>query len=217
MTASERQQRAGQRRADDARQLEDDRQWWQRFQGWRRQGFAGATPVILAKRRQADVVETGRIFALDPKVITLWGWVLTTCRRERIQISFNQLPQMRNGSAYAGGVREIYTSPVQSLETAAVAGHEIGHVVDPPNLNAPYTFSAPDVLVSVDGELRAWRWAMRHAPVWERAMHDQMVTSLASYRSYATADEAREIDALSGSLSFARERQRRVVGGPRSA
>jgi hypothetical protein len=113
-------------------------------------------------------------------------------------------PQLRNGSAVPK-LRRITIAPVQSLETAAVAAYEVGHVLGDMDPNAPWK---PGFLglrrICPSDEVCAWRWVLANTPVWERPMHQHMSECLASYRPDATPEEARAIGEVCSALSFRR-------------
>ena len=121
-------------------------------------------------------------------------------------------PQLRNGSAIRS-VKRVISAPAQSLETAAVKGHEYGHLlgdVDPNAPKKPGEFGLGTICVS--DELNAWRWVLQNFPIWEPAMHARMGECLASYRPHATEDEAKQIDFLCSSLQFLIVKNRLVMG-----
>ena len=106
----------------------------------------------------------------------------------------------------------MITAPVQSLETAAVAGHEIGHVLGDADPNAPKKRGAFGLgTICVSNELDAWRWVLQNFPIWEAVMHTRMEECLASYRPDATEDEAKQIDQLCSEVSFRQVRLRLLL------
>ena len=110
-------------------------------------------------------------------------------------------------------LRRITIAPIQSLETAAGAAHEVGHVLGDLDSKAPWKpgeFGLGRICPS--DEVNAWRWVLANTPIWERPMHARMAECLASYRPDATPEEARAIDEVCSDISF-RLTQLRILGG----
>jgi hypothetical protein len=166
-------------------------------------------PVRAARTVLAGVVED--TYATDPKVVALRAFIVETCRRERIELDLGEVPALRYGSAWYRD-RVVQCAPINSLLTAAVALHECGHILEPPDRHTRDVMMPDGGHACPQAEVRAWSWAMRQAPFWNRAMHDLMRYCLGTYRPYATGDEARTFDRLMSFKTFAEEVQRRALG-----
>ena len=117
-------------------------------------------------------------------------------------------------SAYANwGTRTITIPPIVDAGTFAVALHECGHVLASqcPG-REPHR---PDPSVRrwhhcIRCEVDAWLQAMRLVP-FSRAMFDRLRSSLGSYRRSTPAAQAEieRLDRVSGTVTWAMERQKR--------
>jgi len=185
------------RQTDDARTIAYRRTSWQR-----RRGYKLPVTVTEAQHHLADLVETDAFYATDPKVLALAAWVRDVAAREWIEVREDAAPQLRNGDAVRK-LRTITIAPIQSLETAVTAAHELGHILGDVNPDAPWKPGEFGLgRICVDDELTAWRWVLAHIPIWELAMHQRMTDCLGSYRPHATEDEARQMTALCGQIEF---------------
>lgn len=201
-------------RAQDARWRHQNDGWWlehyrSRWQQWRTAAHRPSLPfpVTAARVVLTDWIEQGG--ARDPKVARLKQFVLDVCRRERITIHFDEVAAMRYGEAWTRD-RMIETCPIGSLETAAIALHEVGHCLRP-SATARQVRTRTGHNCCVQNEIAAWRWALDVAPCWERPMHSMLRAGLTSYRRYATPEEQRTIDTLMSFTTYAREKQRRLT------
>ena len=192
---------------EDAVEIARRRTSWKRFEdfGWK-----------LSERelrdQHADVEETVAADRNHPQVVRLREWVHALAAQERIDLREDAAPQLRNGSAVQS-LKRATIAPVQSFETAAVAAHELGHVLGTMNPNAPKKPGEFGLgVVCVDDELNAWRWALAHVPVWNEPMRTRMTECLESYRPNATEDESKQIDQLISGLTF-RATQLRILKG----
>jgi hypothetical protein len=145
-------------------------------------------------------------------VIVLRQWLTAIAAEHRIDVREDAAPQLRNGSAVRT-LRRVTIAPIQSLETAAVAAHEIGHILGDVDPNAPSKrgeFGLGTICPS--DEIHAWQWVLAHTPVWEEAMQRRMTECLASYRPDATPEEAKAMDQLCSDLTFRRTQLRIMTG-----
>jgi hypothetical protein len=165
-----------------------------------------------AQDKLADVIETHRIYADDPQVVLLREWLMALAAQHRIDVREDAAPQLRNGSAVRK-LRRVTIAPIQSLETAAVAAHEIGHILGDSDPNAPSKrgeFGLGTICVS--DELKSWEWVLENIPLWQAPMHERMTECLASYRPHATPVEANAMDGLCADLTFRRVQLRIMTG-----
>jgi hypothetical protein len=167
--------------------------------------------VVHASELLADVIETDRMFADDPKVVRLREWFKSVAAKHQIDVRADAAPQLRNGSAVRK-LRRVTIAPIQSLETAAVAAHELGHVLGDMDANARSKAGEFGLgRICPSDEIDAWKWVLANIPVWERAMHARMTECLASYRPDASPREAQLMDELCLNVTL-RRTQLRISG-----
>ena len=94
--------------------------------------------------------------------------------------------------------RTIWTPAVVNEAAYAVFLHEVGHAVDPQADSRQYADAVimavpgtPSALVSMQGEIHAWRWAVAHALVWTVAMQNRMYEGLLGYAGRGSTREQR--------------------------
>ncbi len=67
-------------------------------------------------------------------------------------------------------LRRVTIAPIQSLETAVVAAHEVGHLLDDHDPTAPSKLGDFGLgTICVSDEINAWRWVLAHIPVFRTA------------------------------------------------
>jgi hypothetical protein len=160
------------------------------------------TTVKDAADSLADLIESHRVFVDDPQVAQLREWFTAVAATHRIDVREDAAPQLRNGSAVPK-LRRVTIAPIQSLETAAVAAHELGHVLGDMDPHAPWKLGEFGIgRICPSDEVNAWRWVLKNTPVWLPPMHERMAQCLASYRPDATPDEAGAIDEVCSNISF---------------
>jgi len=144
----------------------------------------------------------------DPQVVQLREWFTTRRRHTPHRCARGCSAQLRNGSAVPN-LRRVTIAPIQSLETAAVAAHELGHVLGEMDPTAPSKrgYFGLGRICPID-EVNAWRWVLANIPVWEQPMHQRMTECLASYRPDATLEEAQAVDELCSTVAFRRAQLR---------
>jgi hypothetical protein len=166
--------------------------------------------ALTAEDRQwllMDLRERDALDAADPDVVLLRRWLHSIARAHRIDLRESRLPQANNGSAVRS-LRRVNAPPIQSYQSAATTGHEIGHI-----LHADIPADAPSKpgefglgRICVQAELAAWGWLLSSTPVWNRAMHGSMTEAINSYRPHATQAECEQIDALISQRTYAETR-----------
>jgi len=178
-----------------------------------RREFLQAIGGHLSKQDEqqlADEIEEANTNPNDPDVVRCRAWLERTWLAGGIDVRICVDPLIRNGAASRqGGYVEI--PPIQSLITAIIVAHELGHLLHPTIEHERIVDGEFGKKVSFGSELAAWRWVLERIPVWTAEMHAFMVRCLDSYRRYATEAEAKEADALCSQLNFFTVRLRIVA------
>jgi hypothetical protein len=91
--------------------------------------------------------------------------------------------------------------------------HELGHCANPcqPSHRRVATGERGKT-VCVRCETSAWRWAQREALAWIADIHANMDAALASYATYGTAAEQREIAEMTSGLAFRQMQLHKLKG-----
>ena len=134
---------------------------------------------------------------------TLRAHVETLCRTHGITLCA-AVQSIRRGYAWPNAKR-IEVPPVCSPWTYATALHEIGHVLHPcQSSHRPVpSKDRPKKTLCVRCELTVWSYAAQIALIWTaHDCHENLRNALGTYRQYATAAEAIEIDHLSSPAGY---------------
>jgi hypothetical protein len=111
-----------------------------------------------------------------------------------------------DGGGWACAETRTISVPLPINEAGyAVTLHEVAHLTDAQSDSRQFRNWIEDGrLLSVPGELNAWRWAVAHALEWRLEMQEQLYASLQHHPAYrrATADERSEMSLLLSSACF---------------
>jgi hypothetical protein len=144
-----------------------------------------------------ELLEDHRLQADDPRVVAYRDWLDGICRDEGITVHDYLDPRITQGRAHRER-RQVWCAPVQSIKTALTKAHETAHILCDVDPAANRVTKEDGKTVCVANELAAWRWVIAHGPTWGEEEHRFMAESLRTYRPFATEQEGREIDFLTG-------------------
>ncbi len=153
------------------------------------------TPLVAAckRRRQSEIVAN----VLIPRNI-VWHRAFDRERAEHLCDLFVEHgihAAIDYDEHYGHETRTAYVRPPTNEACYAAALHELGHGVEDDCGQFPYSVMRQGrtvVIISPFGECRAWRFAVNHCyrGIWTMACHDDLQTSLNTYRDDCeTADE----------------------------
>jgi hypothetical protein len=147
-----------------------------------------------ANRKRAAVVA-----ALRPKGITFRTAELEQLNDHAIELALLHDVSVKRRTSGNGGSacfeqRLIETPPVTNEAAYAVFIHELGHIVDPEADSRQY----PNIItktktISIEGEVGAWRWAVKNALRWTAEMQNRLYEGLTGYQVHAASLEQRDL------------------------